>query len=719
MGTERIKAMDNTIFTLDIGTRSVIGLLLEVTNQGYKLIDYVMIEHTERSMLDGQIHDVVLVSEVIKKVKTELENRHSIKLDKVCVAAAGRALKTNRTKMTKDIDQHPLMEKEDILFLELSAVQQAQHDLAIEEKNLNHQTHYYCVGYSVLQYRLDNDLIGSLIDQQGNIAEVEIIATFLPKVVVESLLSALQRADLEMEALTLEPIATINVLIPESMRRLNVALVDIGAGTSDIALTDEGTITAYGMVSKAGDEITEAISDQYLLDFNEAERVKRDLTEHGEATLTDILGFEETVTLDELAKSITPAIEQLAQQIADQIISLNNRSPKAVMLVGGGSLTPRLTHVIARKLNLPDNRVATRGVDAIQNLETLVDIPPGPTFITPIGIGIAAKQNPVHYISVTVNDRAVRLFDMKQLTVGDCLLAAGINIDKMYGRPGMAYMVTFNDRNITLPGTYGQPPQVHLNDKAIDVDHPIKHGDKLDVQKGQDGEEPHVTLKEIIDDYNRFSITFNGEPHIIEPRFIINGKQVKLDYLLKDHDQISIVKTETLADWIEKSGKKSILNDLSTYTIYLDDRKVALDQFSAQLKVNDSKAQLNQPLMPNDQITFSPSKKVSVKNLLSALNIKSETKINVTYNGERVTLAKQILTLLQDNQPLERTDLIDPEVRLSIQELEDQSFIFQDLFRFISIDLSKVKGNVTILKNNEPATFLDPLVDNDQIEITF
>ncbi|WP_440896127.1 pilus assembly protein PilM [Amphibacillus sp. Q70] len=711
--------MDNTIFTLDIGTRSVIGLLLEVNDQGYKLIDYVMIEHEERSMLDGQIHDVVLVSEVIRKVKTELENRHSIKLDKVCVAAAGRALKTKRTKITKNIDQHPLMEKEDILFLELSAVQQAQHDLAIEEKNLNNQTHYYCVGYSVLQYRLDNDLIGSLIDQQGKIAEVEIIATFLPKIVVESLLSALQRADLEMEALTLEPIATINVLIPESMRRLNIALVDIGAGTSDIALTDEGTITAYGMVSKAGDEITEAISDQYLLDFNEAERVKRDLTEHGEATLTDILGFEETVTLDELAKSITPAIETLAQQIADQIISLNNRPPKAVMLVGGGSLTPKLTHVIARKLNLPDNRVATRGIDAIQNLETLVEIPPGPTFITPIGIGIAAKQNPVHYISVTVNDRAVRLFDMKQLTVGDCLLAAGIHIDKMFGRPGMAYMVTFNDRNITLPGTYGQPPQVHLNGKAIDVDHPIKHGDKLNIQKGQDGEEPHVTLKEIIDDYNRFSITFNGEPYTIEPSFIINDKQVKLDYVLKDHDRISIVKTETLADWIEKAGKKSILNDLSPYTIYLDNRKVELDQFSAHLKVNNSKAQLNQPLMPNDQITFSPSKKVSVENLLSALNIKSETKINVIYNGEKVTLAKQVLTLLQDNQPLERTDLIDPEARLSIQELEDQSFIFQDLFRFISIDLSKVKGNVTILKNSEPATFLDSLVDNDQIEIKF
>ncbi|MGP4062610.1 hypothetical protein [Halobacillus sp. H74] len=82
-------------------------------------------------------------------------------------------------------------------------------------------------------------------------------------VIVESLLSPLQRADLEMEALTLEPIAAIQVLIPTSTRRLNVALVDRGAGTSDIAITADGTISAYGMAPSAGDEITEAISDEY------------------------------------------------------------------------------------------------------------------------------------------------------------------------------------------------------------------------------------------------------------------------------------------------------------------------------------------------------------------------------------------------------------------------------------------------------------------------
>ncbi len=48
--------------------------------------------------------------------------------------------------------------------------------------------------------------------------------------------------------MTLEPIAAINVAIPEAFRMLNIALVDVGAGTSDISITRDGSIIAYGMI---------------------------------------------------------------------------------------------------------------------------------------------------------------------------------------------------------------------------------------------------------------------------------------------------------------------------------------------------------------------------------------------------------------------------------------------------------------------------------------
>src|SRR5699024_10070727 len=120
-----------------------------------------------------------------------------------------------------DISEKRLTSEEEIRHLELSAVQQAL--TMLTEEATTKFSDYHCVGYSVLHYKLDGEPIVSLLDQVGEVASVEVIATFLPKVVVESLLAALERANLTMRALTLEPIAAIHVLVPESMRRLNVA----------------------------------------------------------------------------------------------------------------------------------------------------------------------------------------------------------------------------------------------------------------------------------------------------------------------------------------------------------------------------------------------------------------------------------------------------------------------------------------------------------------
>src|SRR5690625_1280719 len=364
-----ILTMKKRLFALDIGTRSVTGIIIEQLQDGrYEIIDYCMKEHQERSMLDGQIHNVLEVAKVINYVKAMLEVDHG-PLESVSVAAAGRSLKTAKATATLPLDHQPITDDETIQHLELSAVQTAQFNLAQKQEETSYEN-YYCVGYSVLHYKLDGESIGSLIDQSGLEASVEIIATFLPKVVVESLLATLKRANLTMQALTLEPIAAINVLVPESMRRLNVAIVDIGAGTSDIAITKEGAISSYGMVPKAGDLITETISDQFLLDFNEAERFKRKVVNNNEATVKDVLGFEQTVTYDELVKNIEPTIDDLAYALAEKIIMINERPPQAIMLIGGGSNTPEIRQRLAKTLKLPENRVAVRDITAIQNIKT-------------------------------------------------------------------------------------------------------------------------------------------------------------------------------------------------------------------------------------------------------------------------------------------------------------------------------------------------------------
>ncbi|SHF79942.1 cell division protein FtsA [Ornithinibacillus halophilus] len=703
------------IFALDIGTRSVTGIILKEENEHYTLLDYCSIEHKVRSMHDGQIHNVEEVANVISQVKRILEDKHG-ELKRVSVAAAGRSLKTIQSTASININQQPITQKTTIKHLELSAVHSAQVELANQETN-NHYSNYYCVGYSVLYYKIDNEQIGSLIDQSGMEASVEIIATFLPKVVIESLLSALERTGLEMQALTLEPIAAIDVLIPESMRRLNVALVDIGAGTSDIAITNNGTVVAYGMVPVAGDEITESISDQYLLDFPLAEQAKRDIVTNGEAVITDILGFENTITYDQLLQDNKPNIEKLAHQIAEEIYRLNKKSPKAVMLIGGGSLTPELTTLLAEKLQLPSNRVAIRGMDAIQTLKKTDNIPSGPNFVTPIGIAISANRNPVHYITTTVNDQILRMFEVKQLTVGDCLVQAGMKINRMYGKPGMASIVKLNGKEITIPGEFGQAPTLLLNNQKTSVETAINDGDSIIVKPGKNGKAASITLEELIGSIPTISIFYNEELINIPGKIYVNGSTTEKTYLVQDNDNIVIKYPNTIEEFFD--WHKLEIPSTNPFTITVDGKNLTLADGKSKILLNNKVMSLNTPIKSGDKLDVLENSESTVKDLLNHLKLDPWHHITVLFNGEQVELVKKKLVAIRDKQELQLETTIHPNDRITLKECELEPFIFQDVFRYVEIDLTNASGKFDLLKSNQPTTFYDTIMNGDQLEIKF
>ncbi|MCA1032374.1 cell division protein FtsA [Bacillus timonensis] len=707
------------IFALDIGTRSVVGIILKEDNGRFEIVDIVINEHKERSMIDGQIHDILSVSNVIYETKKILEERHG-KLEKVCVAAAGRALKTERAKATLNISGKPIMKKEDILHLELSAVQQAQYSIA-EKQNDENSHHYYCVGYSVIHYQLDNQDIGSLIDQQGEEASVEVIATFLPKVVVESLIAALHRAELEMEALTLEPIAAINVLIPQSMRRLNVALVDIGAGTSDIAITDLGTIVAYGMVPVAGDEITEAISDQFLLDFPLAEKAKRDLYTNEAIKVTDILGFENEISKDQVVTQISESIDKLASHIREEILHLNNsKPPKAVMLVGGGSLTPELPKRLATMLGLPENRVAIRGIDAIQNIELAESVNKGPELVTPIGIAIAARQSPVQYLSVYVNDKPVRLFDMKQLTVGDCLLAAGIKMSKLYGKPGMAMIISINGQQVTIPGKHGTPPSIALNGQVCSLDDRVQNGDTLLVQKGEDGSSVSIMIKDLIDEVPSKYIFINGIKYTLQAKISQNSRLVTSDTFVQDRDTISYYFPDTFSDALIELNIEDELTKLTRFTIQLNDESVHVPECSYRLMKNNMETSPSTTFINGDTFEFVQGQPSTVKNVLESLDKKMTEHISVFYHDEQIEMHKPILELYRNGQLLKQDDLLSMDDKVQVVSKKIEPFIFQDLFRHVDIQLpSRNAGRFVLLKNNEEVSFHEPINTGDHLKIVW
>ena len=92
----------NLLFSLDIGTRSVVGIVGEQIGNNIKIISSERKEHHTRAMLDGQIHDVPEVAAVLGHVKNELEKKAG-PLTKVAVAAAGRALYTINAEASLEV----------------------------------------------------------------------------------------------------------------------------------------------------------------------------------------------------------------------------------------------------------------------------------------------------------------------------------------------------------------------------------------------------------------------------------------------------------------------------------------------------------------------------------------------------------------------------------------------------------------------------------------
>ena len=217
----------------------------------------------------------------------------------------------------------------------------------------------------MIQYYLD----GEPIDRSRAIrahAQAEVIATFLPRIVVDSLGTALSEADLTMDTLTLEPIAAMHVVVPPTMRMLNIALVDVGAGTSDLAVSADGTVKGYGMVAYAGDAITKGLADHFLLDFKVAEKVKVELRPDEISTCQDVFGNTLHLAYEDVLAVIKPRVEILAEKIAQEIIKLNGGPPKGAILIGGGSRVPGFAELLAKHLELPENLVRIRDRSSLE-----------------------------------------------------------------------------------------------------------------------------------------------------------------------------------------------------------------------------------------------------------------------------------------------------------------------------------------------------------------
>lgn len=692
-----------TVFALDIGTRVVIGLIMKKTDNGYEIIASARTEHQQRAMYDGQVHDVEEVAKAVRKIKNELELKTKCTLKKVAAAAAGRALRTETASVVREEFFPVHWEQEEVLALEMEAVQKAMKKL--DTTNKENGNSFYCVGYNTIQQFLEDEPIGSLLGQRGRKAELSVIATFLPRTVVDGLLAVLDRVNLEMESLNLEPIAAGQVAIPADMRRLNLALVDIGAGTADIALTKDGSYFSYGMVPIAGDEVTETICSYYLLDFQEGERVKRELAEKTEIVINNFFGEKTTVPHEEVLELIRPTVQNMAEKISREIMRLNKRLPQAVILIGGGSLTPLLKDYLSEIMELPLSRIGIQIRERLSNVFGEVSMT-GSDVITPIGIGIAALEGKgLHYYTVKVNDVSVPIVELQMSSVAEALLAAGIQPRCFLGRPGSALIVEVNGEMKVIKGGMGTPAKLFVNGQPASLDQKLHPGDCIKFIPGKPGKDAQAQIKDIFPIPDDKKIYWNGQEELFSPKIWMNEKSAQPSDWLEDGCRITIEPNDTLERLL--SGKGLSLNNKKIEISINGRKKEIAEQF--EVKINGEKVTENCIINNKDRIDFIV-KKTTVKDL----NLHAEP-MNFLVNGKEFLLPPRDLKVYHKGKELNDSDAIEDGMELRIYGFSKKP-ILSELFPYLSLTENIQPGaKLQMSVNGKKAEFTTELNPGDRI----
>ncbi|MCI5883843.1 MAG: pilus assembly protein PilM, partial [Eubacterium sp.] len=543
---------EDYVFGLDIGTRSIVGTVgYRTGTDRFVVVAQKSLEHKTRAVIDGQIHDISTVAASISVIKRQLEDEIRQSLTHVSIAAAGRVLKTETVFVEHEMPSETKVTKDHIHSLDSLAVEKAYE--RIRKQTEHKDKHFYCVGYSPVKYYLNGYPMEMIEKHMASSIGVEMIATFLPDEVVDGLYQAVEEAGLHVASLTLEPIAAINVAIPERFRLLNIALVDVGAGTSDISVVKEGSVIAFGMMPLAGDEITEAIAKRYLIDFETAEKAKKAADRKKMVSFKDIMGETIKVSQEEIHEVAAQAIDPIVSKVAQKIIELNgNTSVSAVFVVGGGGKMPGFTEKLAEKLNLPQNRVAIRGAEVLQHIDfSATNVKKDSTLVTPIGICLEYYEQRSNFIYVKVNEERVKIYDNGKATVLDACIHAGFSQDSLFPSRGAGVHYQINGEEREVKGYLGEPAEVKVNGVVTNLNQLLEEEDQVEIRPATQGERVRLTLGRIKECQKRITLRWFGKKLEYPVKVLVNGKPQKSKYVIRDGDRISIDDTCKISELFE------------------------------------------------------------------------------------------------------------------------------------------------------------------------
>ena len=336
--------------SLDIGTEFVKVLVFEVDGDRANVIGAARERQRLSDMQGGGVTDIAGVITTASKAIATASEQAGILPEQAMLGIAGELVKGNSTTSThtRKAPNTPMTQtelKEIISKAQKETLSKSRKDLAWETGYA--EIDVELVNSAVVGVKIDGYRVSNPIGFQGRQVEVSIYTSYAPMVHLGALHSIVDGLGLELLSIATEPYAVARCFGNDESVDISSIFIDVGGGTTDIAVVRSGGLEGTKMFALGGRVMTKRIANSLKVPFSEAETIKLaysqgNLEEKDIARVKGFLADDVSVWLS----GVELALEEFAQSDRFQD---NNLLPSKMFLCGGGSLLPDLKHALEHK----------------------------------------------------------------------------------------------------------------------------------------------------------------------------------------------------------------------------------------------------------------------------------------------------------------------------------------------------------------------------------
>lgn len=331
---------DQYLVALDIGTEFVKALVGKITKDGIQIVGVGRKHQGLSDMQAGAIADIQSVVNNCDEALNQAEQQAGVSTKSAIIGIAGELVKgttttvhCNRKDPSKELD---IAEVEKIINLVQSrARERAKQQLAWELGGKDVEIRL--VNSALVSIEIDGYPVTSPVGFKGKEVVVQLYTAFAPMIHIGALERTAKELDLDLLAVAAEPFAVARSVIGDDTNaNMSAILMDVGGGTTDIAVINDGGVQGTKMFGIGGRAYTRSIEKDLGISFNKAEELKLALTTH-EIAVSKKAVLEKSLhkTLDVWTGGVELALGEF-----DQLDHL----PRRILLCGGGSSLDMLMH---------------------------------------------------------------------------------------------------------------------------------------------------------------------------------------------------------------------------------------------------------------------------------------------------------------------------------------------------------------------------------------